>query len=166
MAQKKLSTKKMTEEELTELASKTETTLTELAQVYSTNRFDAKKAELFALSSDGFIRSLGEYGDVYEGLERVAIDHSIHQDETALICQTCGWASPIHGKSSASDVPPSQHPLKRRVRLTVVATRSKQMVSSLVFADTPDEFVYDFGKARGSLADALKEALVKMLSKK
>lgn len=163
MAQKKLLTKKMTEEELTELASKTETTLTELAKVYSTNRFDAKKAELFALSSDGFIRSLGEYGDVYEGLERVAIDHSILKDETALICQTCGWASPIHGKS---DVPPSQHPLKRRVRLTVVATRSKQMVSSLVFADTPDEYVYDFGKARGSLADALKEALVKMLSKK
>ena len=154
----------MTEEELTELASKTETTLTELAKVYSTNRFDAKKAELFALSSDGFIRSLGEYGDVYEGLERVAIDHSIHQDETALICQTCGWASPIEGEPTENDVPPSQHPKKRRVRLTVLATRSNQMVSSIVFADTPDESIYDFGSARGSLADALKETLGKMLA--
>ena len=158
--------KKLTEKQLEKLAKTTETTLTELAKVYSVNRFEAKKAEMFALSADGFIRSLGKYGDVYEGLEKIGEQHTLASEETAVVCQTCGWASPIEGEPTENDVPPSQHPKKRRVRLTVVATRSKQMVSSLVFADTPDEYVYDFGKARGSLADALKEALVKMLSKK
>ena len=158
--------KKLTEKQLEKLAKTTETTLTELAKVYSVNRFETKKAEMFALSADGFIRSLGKYGDVYEGLEKIGEQHTLASEETAVVCQTCGWASPIEGEPTENDVPPSQHPKKRRVRLTVVATRSKQMVSSLVFADTPDEYVYDFGKARGSLADALKEALVKMLSKK
>lgn len=166
MAKKNPVRNKLTEEQLKELADKTETALTELAQVNKINRFDAKKAEMFALSSDGFVRSLGKYGDVYIGLERVAIDHSILKDETALICQTCGWASPIDHNNDNADykMRPSQHPEKRRVRLTVIATRSNQMVSSFVFADSPDEYVYDLGRAKGSLADALKNTFVKMLN--
>ena len=156
--------KKLTEKQLEKLAKTTETTLTELAKVYSVNRFEAKKAEMFALSADGFIRSLGKYGDVYEGLEKIGEQHTLASEETAVVCQTCGWASPIEGEPTENDVPPSQHPRKRRVRLTVVATRSNQMVSSIVFADTPDESIYDFGSARGSLADALKETLGKMLA--
>ena len=156
--------KKLTEKQLEKLAKTTETTLTELAKVYSVNRFEAKKAEMFALSADGFIRSLGKYGDVYEGLEKIGKQHTLASEETAVVCQTCGWASPIEGEPTENDVPPSQHPKKRRVRLTVLATRSNQMVSSIVFADTPDESIYDFGSARGSLADALKETLGKMLA--
>ena len=156
--------KKLTEKQLEKLAKTTETTLTELAKVYSVNRFEAKKAEMFALSADGFIRSLGKYGDVYEGLEKIGEQHTLASEETAVVCQTCGWASPIEGEPTENDVPPSQHPKKRRVRLTVLATRSNQMVSSIVFADTPDESIYDFGSARGSLADALKETLGKMLA--
>ena len=156
--------KKLTEKQLEKLAKTTETTLTELAKVYSVNRFEAKKAEMFALSADGFIRSLGKYGDVYEGLEKIGEQHTLASEETAVVCQTCGWASPIEGEPTENDVPPSQHPKKRRVRLTVLATRSNQMVSSIVFADTPDESSYDYGSARGSLADALKETLGKMLA--
>ena len=156
--------KKLTEKQLEKLAKTTETTLTELAKVYSVNRFEAKKAEMFALSADGFIRSLGKYGDVYEGLEKIGEQHTLASEETAVVCQTCGWASPIEGEPTENDAPPSQHPKKRRVRLTVLATRSNQMVSSIVFADTPDESIYDFGSARGSLADALKETLGKMLA--
>ena len=156
--------KKLTEKQLEKLAKTTETTLTELAKVYSVNRFEAKKAEMFALSADGFIRSLGKYGDVYEGLEKIGEQHTLASEETAVVCQTCGWASPIEGEPTGNEVPPSQHPQKRRVRLTVLATRSNQMVSSIVFADTPDESIYDFGSARGSLADALKETLGKMLA--
>ena len=156
--------KKLTEKQLEKLAKTTETTLTELAKVYSVNRFEAKKADMFALSADGFIRSLGKYGDVYEGLEKIGEQHTLASEETAVVCQTCGWASPIEGEPTENDVPPSQHPKKRRVRLTVLATRSNQMVSSIVFADTPDESIYDFGSARGSLADALKETLGKMLA--
>ena len=155
---------KLTEQQLEKLAKTTETTLTELAKVYSTNRFEAKKAEMFALSADGFIRSLGKYGDVYEGLDIIGEQHTLTSEETAVVCQTCGWASPIEGEPTEDDVPPSQHPQKRRVRLTVLATRSNQMVSSIVFADTPDESIYDFGSARGSLADALKDTLGKMLA--
>ena len=161
MATKKL---KLSNEQLEKLAEKTETTLTELAKVYSINRFEQKKAEMFALSADGYIRSLGKFGDVYEGLDTIGEQHTLASDETAVICQTCGWASPIEGEPTENEVPPSEHPQKRRVRLTVLATRSEQMVSSIVFADTPDESIYDFGTARGSLADALKDTLGKMLA--
>ncbi|MBJ7398596.1 MAG: hypothetical protein JHD29_07560, partial [Ilumatobacteraceae bacterium] len=57
---------------------------------------------------------------------------------------------------TSEDIPPSQHPLRRRVRL-VVAVCDKGVASVLRFADTPNDIVTDAGAARGSLADAVKD---------
>ena len=60
-----------------------------------------------------------------------------------------------HG-TSREGVPPSQHPLRRRVRL-VVAVCDRGVASVLRFADTPNDVITDAGAARGSLADAVKD---------
>ncbi|CAB4541186.1 unannotated protein [freshwater metagenome] len=82
------------------------------------------------------------------------------------IVLTCGWAAPLNREEqdgetrsddeTADEVPPSQHPLRRRVRL-VVAVCDKGVASVLRFADTPNDIVTDAGAARGSLADAVKD---------
>jgi hypothetical protein len=164
VADKKPSKKKLTDKQLQKLVDTAETALEELAKVKGKNRFDEKKAEMFALSSDGFVRTLGKYPDVYVGLTQVATDHTLNDDEVALVCETCGWAAPI-SEDDEEDVAPSEHSKKRRVRLTVLATRSKQMVSALVFQDDTDDTVYDYGTAKGTLADALSDTLVEMLTK-
>ena len=87
----------------------------------------------------------------------------------AAVVLTCGWAAPIDHDELATgltetetetetseDIPPSQHPLRRRVRL-VVAVCDKGVASVLRFADTPNDIVTDAGAARGSLADAVKD---------
>ena len=84
----------------------------------------------------------------------------------AAVVLTCGWAAPIsrqdhddhddHDDHETTDdeVPPSQHPQRRRVRLVVVVC-DDGVASVLRFADTPDDIVTDAGSARGSLADAV-----------
>ena len=81
---------------------------------------------------------------------------SVTKSSEYIAVLTSGWASPLSSSDDDNDVAPSQHPLRRRVRLVVVASR--QGVASVIrFSDTPDETVTDNGKAKGSLADAIYE---------
>lgn len=92
-----------------------------------------------------------EHPDVYSLLESdqaTEVAKSAHY--VALV--TTGWAAPLNPQGGVDGVP-SEHPERRRVRLTVIASR--QGVASVVrFADN-DETALDEGQATGTLADAI-----------
>lgn len=135
----------------------------------SLDGFELPRARLYGVSivdSDGVranqngalrISFLAEHGDVYELLD--APSSAIARMFDAAVVLTCGWAAPIDRDESpeheeSSEVPPSQHPQRRRVRL-VVSVCDTGVASVLRFADTPNDIVTDAGSARGSLADAV-----------
>ena len=136
------------------------------ARLYGVSIVDAKGV---ASNQDGALRIsfLAEHGDVYELLD--APSSAIARMFDVAVVLTCGWAAPLDRNEQDADsrsddeiddaideeVPPSQHPLRRRVRL-VVAVCDKGVASVLRFADTPNDIVTDDGAARGSLADAVK----------
>ena len=136
------------------------------ARLYGVSIVDAKG---IASNQDGALRIsfLAEHGDVYELLD--APSSAIARMFDVAVVLTCGWAAQLDSNEqddySRSDdeiydaiyeeVPPSQHPLRRRVRL-VVTVCDKGVASVLRFADTPNDIVTDDGAARGSLADAVK----------
>ena len=129
--------------------------------------FDALKAEAFGITIDDDysvkITPIATHGDVYDLLE-----HSTDLKEgvklyDAITIGTCGWAAPIKDENGDDDenqdLPPSQHPNRRRVRLFITGNKNKQVGSSITFKDSNEDPVYDFGKARGTLADALGNLL-------
>ena len=140
----------------------------------SLDGFDLSRARLYGISivdeeaaarnEDGALRItfLAEHGDVYELLD--APSSAIARMFDAAVVLTCGWAAPISrqdhddhdtpDETTDDEVPPSQHPQRRRVRLVVVVC-DDGVASVLRFADTPDDIVTDAGSARGSLADAV-----------
>jgi len=142
----------------------------------SLDGFNLPRARLYGVSivdasgitsqQDGALRIsfLAEHGDVYELLD--APSSAIARMFDVAVVLTCGWAAPLNrdeqdddarsADETADEVPPSQHPLRRRVRL-VVAVCDKGVASVLRFADTPNDIVTDNGAARGSLADAVKD---------
>ena len=148
----------------------------------SLDGFNLPRARLYGVSivdasgitshQDGALRIsfLAEHGDVYELLD--APSSAIARMFDVAVVLTCGWAAPLNrdeqedesrsddetrsGDEIADEVPPSQHPLRRRVRLVVVVC-DKGVASVLRFADTPNDIVTDDGAARGSLADAVKD---------
>jgi hypothetical protein len=96
--------------------------------------------------------------DVYELLDSdTAVKVAQVSDYIALV--TTGWAAPLNSEGEAEGAP-SQHPAKRRVRLSVFASR-QSVVSVLRFQDEPNEPVVDEGQATGSLADAVQNLLVR-----
>jgi len=132
----------------------------------SLDGFDLKRARLYGVAivdpegmadnADGALRItfLAEHGDVYELLD--APTSAIARMFDAAVVLTCGWAAPVQDGNSDPEFsgPPSEHPLRRRVRL-VVAVCDDGVGSILRFADSPDEVICDPGAARGSLADAV-----------
>jgi hypothetical protein len=105
--------------------------------------------------------------------EQIASNNDIYDminDNPALVSQvknydfitfaTCGWAAPInHDNDEDNDLPPSQHPAKRRVRLLVSANSHLQFASSISFSDDLENPVYDYGDARGALAEAIEDLI-------
>jgi len=85
-------------------------------------------------------------GDVYRLLDSVKPEPSVNY--YAVI--TGGWASPV----SDDEIAPSQHPLRKRVELLCLVSRDGQVASALSMGD--NEIIVDEGKARGSLAEAVK----------
>ena len=132
------------------------------ARLYGVSIVDANG---IASHQDGALRIsfLAEHGDVYELQD--APSSAIARMFDVAVVLTCGWAAPLNRDENddearlddeiRDEVPPSQHPLRRRVRL-VVAVCDKGVASVLRFADTPNDIVTDAGAARGSLADAVK----------
>ena len=72
-----------------------------------------------------------------------------------------GWAAPLgeDNKRAQLSLKPSEHPLRRRVKLCIVA--DPYNVGSLLRFSDNEEFIYDEGKATGALADAVKNLFVR-----
>jgi len=117
--------------------------------------FQMLEAVTFAFTNDG-IRILTRDGDAYEALEMVADKH-LKEWELGIGIITTGWASPV-GADGNPDGVPSEHPLRRRVRLVSCVDKAKRMASSLRFADEPDDLITD-ESGQGSLANALTTAI-------
>jgi hypothetical protein len=126
--------------------------------------FDTKNATVFVIGHDDQHTTITEYPDVYIALgtltsDTARIDDAIHGrpllGATALGVLTCGWAAPI----GDDETPPSCHPLRRRVRLAVIATGDLVTGAALEFQDDADHPIFDDGSASGGLRDALLEAM-------
>lgn len=160
MAKKPIEEKKrLNHQDLEHLVVSADVALKEFATVKGLDDYDRIAAQMFAVSADGFVRYLNAYPDVYSGLKDIGDNHSLKDKEIGLVCETVGWASPNDGL----DCEPSKHPQRKRVRLVALATKTNQMVSSVHFQDET-ETVLDFGQAQGSLADALRKTLRRMMT--
>ncbi len=95
--------------------------------------------------------SLSQHPDVYELLDSPSSALARMFDAAAIV--TTGWAAPL-GPDGSIEGAPSEHALRRRVRLVVVVA-DHGVASVLRFADAPDDIVTDPGSATGSLADAI-----------
>jgi len=104
------------------------------------------------------LEQIGSNGDIYDMLnDNPAIAIQVKNYDFITI-ESCGWAAPIKdGNDEDNDLAPSQHPQKRRVRLLVSANTSLQFGSSITFNDDLDNPVYDYGNARGALAEAIED---------
>lgn len=107
---------------------------------------DNLKCEIISRSADVYdlISSLADY------------DNAKSFDYLSII--TWGWAAPLNEDGSV-DGAPSKHPKKRRVKLIISGSNAeKGLIGSVVnFSDAPDEPVFDYGDATGSLATAFTE---------
>jgi hypothetical protein len=123
--------------------------------------FQMEEAVTFAFTNDG-IRILTRDADAYEALEMVTDSH-LKEYELGIGIITTGWASPL-GADGNPDGLPSQHPLRRRVRLVTCVDKAKHMGSSLRFADEPDDLITD-ESGQGSLANALMTAIAFLVAR-
>jgi len=139
-----------------ETAEKTEQRIHEMLG----EAFDLPKAVIYSVktkpSNELEVVKRHDCGDVYDLLSD-EYTLSVTKNSEYIAVLTCGWAAPLDTEQDENDddiVAPSQHPLRRRVRLMVLASRDG-VASVLRFSDSPNETVTDNGKARGSLADAV-----------
>lgn len=126
--------------------------------------FQIAKARIFAISANGFSRTLVTAKDVYEALDKAG-NGFLADGEIGIGCETCGWASPVTKSKKLNNLAPSEHPQRRRVRLLTLITNEMSAGSALSFSDEPEEIITDAGKAHGSLADALMSVMGKLLYK-
>ena len=130
--------------------------------MYNSQEIDRNedKAKAYGLTHDGekiVAKMIREDVDIYDLID--------HLDDDKLVANTAfdyftfithGWAAPLN-KDGEVDGAPSQHPQKRRVRLIVaVKPEDNNEVASIIqFSDEPDDLIFDYGTATGSLADAV-----------
>jgi hypothetical protein len=142
-----------------ELATITEARLHDLLDHPSqtnTDGFSLDGARLYGIVADGeeepLLTLLGSHKDVYELLEsNASIKAKSGYKYVGIV--TTGWAAPLSDNGEVEGAP-SAHPMRRRVRLMVVAHR-EGVASVLRFQDEPDEPITDPGSATGSLAEAV-----------
>lgn len=103
--------------------------------------------------------NFSQNADVYELIDNIAQDQ-FHLNYDYITLKTTGWAAPLDEDGNVQGAP-SKHPERRRVRLfvTVDVANKKTIGSSLTFGDDPENPIYDFNEATGSLAEAM-ESLV------
>jgi hypothetical protein len=137
------------------------TTTTEALNAYNTlkqaNGYNASKARLFVILNDGDIHVVSQHLDVYQALDDAPEVLASMSDIRFIGVDTCGWAAPL--TDGEPEVPPSAHPSRRRCRLVCVVDRNLDSASCIGFEDDPENLVTDSGKATGSLADAVANAM-------
>jgi hypothetical protein len=81
---------------------------------------------------------------------------SLAKNSQFIALMTCGWAAPVGDGDGDefSDLPPSLHPKRRRIRLVIVANRAN-LASVMRFQDDPDETLTDESNGKGALAEAV-----------
>lgn len=144
---------------VTELAEMVERT------IHSTiDSFDMGAARLYGVQIvsgpsllDGDARAsvcrIAEHPDVYRLLSLPSSALARMFQAAALV--TTGWAAPLSPDGDV-DGPPSEHALRRRVRLVVIVC-DEGVASVVRFADDPDETITDPGSATGALAEAISQ---------
>lgn len=100
-------------------------------------------------------KKITEEADVYEMLEAPSMKAVVSAFDGFAIL-TAGWAAPITDDEddAQNEIAPSQHPERIRVRLLAYCDTEGMVHSSIRFGDGR-EVVYDSGKARGTLAEAM-----------
>ena len=126
--------------------------------------FDSKYAKIFGVmlndNLDIQFEPIKTGADVYDLINDSPELFAAVNEYDLITIATCGWAAPIsNDNDEGNDLPPSQHPEKRRVRLLTTANTNSQFGSSISFKDNPNEPVFDYGNARGDLADAIMELI-------
>lgn len=135
--------------------------VTKRIESMTTDQFNLGKAVLFAVDyvrgEVPAIKNIDEQGDIYEMLDDTF--NAVRLFDTGyngFAVVTTGWASPIDKDNDAdSQVAPSQHPERKRVRLMTMMHNGK-MGSSIRFTDS-ETVTYDEGNAMGSLASAMQD---------
>ena len=115
-------------------------------------------ARLYAVNADGSVDKVAEMEDIYDLLGN-PLSALIAQQVGTIAVETCGWASPVGDDGEFDGVPPSRHPERRRVHLTVVAS-ANETASALRFSDDWFEPIFDYGDAHGALADAVQSLFI------
>lgn len=110
--------------------------------------FYKTEAELYGITKQEQFVKIASADDVYQMLNNAYNC----ENYVGLSIHTTGMAAPLN-ENGEIDVPPSEHPYKRRVSLISVIT-DEGFGSALAFADD-GEIITDAGEASGSLADAL-----------
>lgn len=129
--------------------------------------FDSHSARIFHIDDDGLFTLIDHDRDVYDLLSNddVASDLS-KADNISIGVLTYGWAAPItDDDSDRSDVPPSQHPDKKRVRVLITACDHGSTVTFLRFEADPETVDVQTG-GEGSMADAIQQLINKIQTKK
>jgi hypothetical protein len=134
--------------------------------------FDSKFAVVYGVIIDKDLsitmEKIDAAGDVYDliDVDNTTLMSQVNNYDMITIA-TCGWAAPITSDDDEdNDVAPSQHPQKRRVRLVTSANINGQSGSTILFQDDIENPVYDYGNAKGSLADAITHVLSVAKNKK
>jgi len=122
--------------------------------------FDSKYAKAFGIMlNDNFdiqFEPIKTAEDVYELIGDSPEVYEAVNEYDLITIATCGWAAP---NDNNNEIAPSKHPERKRVRLLTTANTNYQFGSSISFKDTPDEPVFDYGNAKGALADAITELI-------
>ena len=125
--------------------------------------FDMSAASIYYLDDNGDAEFLSSNGDVY----RLLKDENVLEALTAFkeprfIVVTCGWASPLN--KSDEDVAPSQHPDRKRVRLSL-AVDDKNIISVIRFKDDKGNPQTETNGS-GTLADQCRELYNQVITNK
>lgn len=115
--------------------------------------FTSKTAKIYLDEFDK-LKLISEHADIYDLLESDEVATQLDKSDLAVLVVTTGWASP-RTKEDDDEMRPSEHPERRRVRLSIYANRLGEVASIIRFEDDPNEIVTDEGSATGSLADAI-----------
>jgi hypothetical protein len=138
--------------------------MTILAQINEALKFDTDetKAVAYGISWSDEKESLecqviSSNADIYDLIENLSNFNNVNNFDYLSII-TWGWAAPLN-ENGEVDGAPSKHPQKRRVKLIISGSNSeKGLIGSILnFSDEPDQPVFDYGDATGSLNDAFTD---------
>ena len=118
-----------------------------------THKGDSKFAYAYGLNLDESNNILLNYIELKKSVDLYQLIEDIKEDSSGLIWDalaftTQGWAAPL----SSSDVPPSEHPERKRVSLMSIITSKNNICSVIQMKDSLP--LYD-KSATGALADSL-----------